>query len=65
MGKKLIYKKTVALNLVKLGHDLLYTAKNRSNEKYQVFFFTDTPELRKDLAMLTGHEYDENEIHKK
>ncbi|USK33515.1 hypothetical protein LIT25_23915 [Bacillus sp. F19] len=64
MGKKLIYKKTVALNLVKLGHDLLYTAKNRNNEKYQVFFFTDTPELRKDLAMITGHEYDENEIPK-
>ncbi|WP_374054882.1 hypothetical protein [Rossellomorea sp. FM04394] len=59
MGKKLIYKKTLAMDLVKKGHDIDYTAKNRNNGKYQVYFFEDSPTLRKDLAELTGHRYEE------
>jgi hypothetical protein len=52
MGKKLIYKKTLAMDLVKKGHDIDYTARNRSNGNYQVYFFEDSPSLRKDLAEL-------------
>lgn len=52
-----IYKKTIAMELVRMGHDLEHTMRNRKNPKYQVFALHDTPELRKDLAKLTGHEY--------
>ncbi|PGZ95177.1 hypothetical protein COE51_21350 [Bacillus pseudomycoides] len=57
MGIKMIYKKTLAMDLIKLGHDLEYTSKNRENQKYQVFFFQDCPQLRKDMCMLLGQEY--------
>ena len=55
MSKKLIYKKTLAMDLIKKGHDLNYTARNRNDGKYQVYFFDDSTSLRKDLAELTGH----------
>jgi hypothetical protein len=45
MGLKLIYKKTLAMDLVRLGYDLEYTAKNRDNKKYQVYFFHDSPDF--------------------
>ena len=54
---ELVYKKTLAIDLIKLGHDLEYTARNRNNPKYQVYFFKHTKQLDKDIAMLTGKEY--------
>jgi hypothetical protein len=60
MGKKLIYKKTLAMDLVKKGHDIDYTARDRNNGKYQVYFFEDSTSLRKDLAELTGRVYEDS-----
>lgn len=60
MGVKIVYKKSLAIGLIKLGHDLEYTARNRSNPKYQVYFFIDSKELRKSMAKLTGKEYTPN-----
>ncbi|MBG9589526.1 hypothetical protein ABE26_21470 [Cytobacillus firmus] len=57
---RLIYKKTLAIDLVKCGHDIEYTARNRNNPKYQVYFFIDTPELRRDIAKINGQDFDEN-----
>jgi hypothetical protein len=58
VGMKLIYKKTLAMDLVKKGHDIEYTSRNRNNQKYQVYFFEDSPSLRKDMAELSGREYE-------
>lgn len=54
-----IYKKTLAINLIKLGHNLSHTMRNRNNPKYQVFVLHDTPELREDMARLTNNKYRE------
>ncbi|MED1625964.1 hypothetical protein [Bacillus mycoides] len=45
------------MELIRAGHDLEYTTRNRENAKYQVYFFNDSAKLRKDMAMLTGREY--------
>lgn len=51
---KNIYKKSLAMELIRYGHDLHHTMRNRSNEKYQVFVFEQTPELIRDLLEITG-----------
>ncbi|HFJ9439220.1 MULTISPECIES: hypothetical protein [Bacillus] len=50
---KNIYKKSLAMDLVRAGHDLHHTMRNRENSKYQVFVFEDTPKLIEDLLKLT------------
>ncbi|MDQ0976508.1 hypothetical protein QFZ31_006386 [Neobacillus niacini] len=52
MGLKLIYKKSMALELIRMGNDLEYTSKNRENPKYQVYFFEHTEKLNQDIAIL-------------
>ena len=42
----------MAIELIKMGNDLEYTARNRNNEKYQVYFFEHTEKLNHDLAIL-------------
>lgn len=49
---KNIYKKSIAIELIKRGHDLHHTMRNRNNEKYQVFVFVETPEMIADLIDL-------------
>lgn len=56
-GLKLIYKKTLAMELVRCGHDLEYTARNWNNDRYQIYFFRDCAELRKDIARINGQPY--------
>lgn len=56
-GLKLIYKKQLAMDLIRAGHDLEYTSRNWDNDKYQVFFFKDSVELRKDIARLNKQPY--------
>lgn len=51
--KKNIYKKSLAIELIKRGHDLDHTMRNRDNSKYQVFVFTFSDELVKDLLAIT------------
>ncbi|MEH7513330.1 hypothetical protein V7146_11470 [Gottfriedia acidiceleris] len=62
MGLKNIYKKSLALDLIKMGHDLNHTMRNRANQKYQVFVFRETPELIADLIMLTANKEKEVKI---
>ncbi|WHY88723.1 hypothetical protein QNH39_13175 [Neobacillus novalis] len=57
MKLKNIYKKSLAIDLIKMGHDLEHTMRNRNNEKYQVFVFPHTEQLERDIARLTGHGY--------
>ncbi len=62
MEKKLknIYKKQLFLDLVKLGHDFHHSMRNRKNPKYQVYVMVDTPKLRRDMVLLSGHTYIED-----
>ena len=63
---KNIYKKSIAIELIKLNHDLHHTMRNRSNEKYQIFVFEETPELIKDmLAIVEWQERLYQEKHRK
>ncbi|QDZ83527.1 hypothetical protein [Priestia megaterium] len=55
---KVIYKKSLAMDLIRRGHTFLYTTRNRNNPKYQCFMFEATAELDKDLAKLSHKEYD-------
>ncbi|MDT3495907.1 hypothetical protein NLU03_16180 [Bacillus toyonensis] len=63
---KNIYKKSIAIELIKMGHDLHHTMRNRENEKYQVFVFVETPEMIRDmLAIVEWHERLYQERHKR
>ncbi|WP_332696410.1 hypothetical protein [Halalkalibacter lacteus] len=53
---KNIYKKSLAVDLIKRGHDLHHTMRNRDNKKYQVFAMVETPEMIADLLEITNHE---------
>lgn len=48
-GKKNIYKKSLAMELIKRGHNFLHSMRNRDNGKYQVYVFEETPELIRDM----------------
>ncbi|MDN4492878.1 hypothetical protein [Ureibacillus aquaedulcis] len=52
-----VYKKQLMIELVRLGHDLHHTERNKNNRKLQVYFFEDSEQLERDIAKLTGHEY--------
>ncbi|MCC2444230.1 hypothetical protein OCB02_08750 [Bacillus cereus] len=49
---KNFYKKTLAIELIKMGHDLHHTMRNRNNPKYQVYVLVETPELIKDMIAI-------------
>lgn len=59
MRLKLIYKKSMALELIRMGNDLEYTARNRENPKYQVYFFEHTEKLNDDIAVIMEKLYAE------
>ncbi|WP_406904114.1 hypothetical protein [Bacillus cereus] len=46
---KNIYKKTLAIELIRLGHDLNHTMRNRKDERFQLFTFVEKPELIRDM----------------
>lgn len=49
---KNIYKKTLAMDLIRLGHDLHHTMRNRNNSKYQVYVMVETPEMIRDMLYI-------------
>ncbi|PEB16988.1 hypothetical protein COO08_19470 [Bacillus toyonensis] len=55
---KNIYKKTLALELIKMGHDLHHTMRNRSNPKYQIYVLVETPEMIRDIIEINKREND-------
>ncbi|MEB9610026.1 hypothetical protein P4J23_08190 [Bacillus cereus] len=63
---KNIYKRTLAIELIKMNHMLHHTMRNRSNEKYQIYVFVETPELIRDmLAIVEWQERLYQEKHRK
>lgn len=52
-----VYKKSLMVELVRLGHNLQHTERNRDNTRFQIYFFEDSEQLERDIAKLTGHEY--------
>ncbi|MEX3746498.1 hypothetical protein [Lysinibacillus xylanilyticus] len=53
-GMKNIYKKSLAIELIKRGHNLSHTMRNKYNPKYQVWVFSEAPEFIEDLLRLTA-----------
>ncbi|WP_144491948.1 MULTISPECIES: hypothetical protein [Bacillus cereus group] len=49
---KNFYKKSLAIELIKMGHDLHHTMRNRNNPKYQVYVLVETPELIRDMLAI-------------
>ena len=50
---KNLYKKSLAMELIRMGHDLHHTMRNRRNAKYQVYVMVETPELIHDMITIT------------
>ncbi|PGX99690.1 hypothetical protein [Bacillus thuringiensis] len=53
---KNLYKKTLAMELIRLGNDLHHTMRNRSNQKYQIYVMVETPELIRDMLAIVERE---------
>lgn len=49
---KNIYKKSLAMDFVRAGHDLHHTMRNRSNPKYQIYVLVETTEMIRDLLAI-------------
>ncbi|WP_185750684.1 hypothetical protein [Clostridium sp. KNHs214] len=55
MKIKKIFKREIALELIQMGHTLVYTEPNRDKRDFSVFCFMETTELLRDLTRLTNH----------
>ena len=53
---KIIYKKSLYEQLVKLGHRPIAIEKNYKNNNFYVYKFIKTEDFAKDLAVLFGNE---------
>lgn len=53
MGIKKIFKKSVAMCLIRRGHDLKDIESNLKDNRFKVFLFEETQELLKDLTEIT------------
>ncbi|MFQ6580366.1 hypothetical protein [Priestia megaterium] len=62
---KNVYKKTLAMDLIKLGHDLHHTMRNKNNSKYQVFVFEDTPKLIQDMVYINRRNHNNKKYNNK
>lgn len=63
---KNVYKKSIAIELIKMGHDLHHTMRNRKDERFQIYVFVQTPELIRDmLAVVEWQERLYQEKHRK
>lgn len=49
-----VFKKQLALELIVLNNNLIYTEPNHKYKKYVVFCFEDTYKLRKDLEKINN-----------
>ena len=57
MNNKPIFKKDLALSLVRLGNELVDVTTNSRNPKYLIFYFKDTDKLKKDIELLNSSKY--------
>lgn len=49
---KNIYKKTLAMDLIRLGNNLSHSMRNRDRPQYQVFVFYEDEKLIEDMLYL-------------
>ena len=54
MDKFIVFSQKIAHELKKQGYEIIGTGINIKNPKYTVFYFEDTPELRKAVEELTA-----------
>jgi hypothetical protein len=53
MNKKNIYKKSLAMDLIRLDNNFLHSMRNREKKDHQVWVFEDTEKFIADLVWLT------------
>ena len=53
-NNKPIFKKDLALSLVRLGNELMDVTTNSRNPKYLIFYFKCTDKLKKDIELLNS-----------
>ena len=53
---KIIYKKSLYEQLVRLGHQPVAIEKNYKNDRFYVYKFIKTPQLAADLSKIFGNE---------
>ena len=61
--KKNIYKKSLAMALIRMDNNFIHSMRNRSNPLYQIFVFEETPKLIEDLLELTTGESQDHKHH--
>ena len=54
-NNKPIFKKQLALDLIKLGNELMDVTTNDRNPKYLIFYFKYTDKLKKDMELLNNY----------
>ena len=54
-NNKPIFKKDLALSLVRLGNELMDVTTNSRNPKYLIFYFKSTDKLKKDMELLNSY----------
>ena len=54
MRRKNIFNKPVAMELVRLGHDVLAIHPNKNIEGFYLFTFEDNKQFREDLTKITN-----------
>jgi len=58
---KKIFSKSIAVQLIVLGNELLYTEPNRLKQNLSVFVFNETEELLEQLTIITNKSKEEND----
>ena len=56
---KKIFSKSIAVKLIVLGNELLYTEPNRLKQNLSVFVFNETEELLEQLTIITNKSKEE------
>lgn len=56
MDIKNIYKKTLAMELIKKGHNFQFSKRNPKNRKYQIYAFEATEQLIRDMVEVNNNE---------
>ena len=56
MAFKNIYKKSLAIELIKRGHNFHHSMRNRKKPEFQVYVFEATEELIRDMVEVTKNE---------
>lgn len=59
---KNVYKKTLAMDLIRMGNDLNHTMRNYKDPRFQVYVFVQTDKLIQDMIYLSDKLWEERGV---